>query len=186
MITRQATARGNRKPPTNLGSKAFIANKYAYYKWLREEAPVYKGKISIINAYFLSRYDDCVHMLKDPRFIRNRTTATGGGRSPFPLPKSIALIANNMILEDEPEHRRLRNLVHKAFTPHALARLEERIEHLTHELLDAAEKQGSVDLIRAYCLPIPITVISEMVGVSDQDMPRFRNSIRVMTGWDHN
>jgi cytochrome P450 len=187
MITSKALTRSDIKQPINLSSKEVVANKYAYYRWLREEAPVYKGKISIINAYFLSRYDDCVQMLKDPRFVRNRTTATGGRRLPFPTPKSVSLIAHSMILEDEPGHRRLRNLVHKAFTPHALARLEERIERLTQELLDDAEKQGTVDLIRAYCLPIPVTVISEMVGVADQDMPRFRNSIGVLTdgltGW---
>ena len=65
------------KHPVNLNNKDFINNKYAYYKWLRENAPVYKGKLMIVNMYFLSRYDDCVSLLKDPRFVRNRTTATG-------------------------------------------------------------------------------------------------------------
>jgi cytochrome P450 len=175
------------KKPINLGSSVFHANLFAYYAWLREKAPVYKGKISVITAYLLSRYDDCVHMLKDPRFVRNRTTLTGGSRLPFPMPKSVSLIAQSMILEDEPAHRRLRTLVHKAFTPRALARLEQRIEQLTHALLDEAQQRGTVDLIQAYALPIPVTVIREMVGIAEEDMPRFRNSIRVlsdgMSGW---
>jgi cytochrome P450 len=130
-----------------------------------------------------------VNILKDDRFVRNRTTATGGGsRLPFLMPKSVALMAQSMIIEDEPEHRRLRNLVHKAFTPRALARLETRIEELTHELLDKAEKQGTVDLMRAYALPIPVTVIAEMMGVSQADMPKFRDSLSVLTdgmsGWN--
>lgn len=187
MIASTKLTRSDIQEPLNLTSKAFIANKYAYYRWLREEAPVYKGKISIINVYLLSRYDDCVHMLKDPRFVRNRTTATGGSRSPFPLPKSVELMAQSMITADEPEHRRLRNLVHKAFTPRALAKLTARIERLTHELLDRAEKQGIVDLIPAYALPIPVTVISEMMGVSDEEMPRFRSGMKVLSeglsGW---
>jgi cytochrome P450 len=182
MITTKALTRSDIKQPINLGSKAFVANKYAYYKWLREEAPVCKGKITVINVYLLSRYEDCVSMLKDQRFVRNRTTATGGGRLPFPTPKTISLVAQNMILEDEPQHRRLRNLVHKAFTPRALARLEGRIEHLTHELLDVAEKQGDVDLIQSYALPIPVTVIRELVGVSDEDMPKFKNGVKVLSG----
>lgn len=177
------------KHPIDISSRSFVEHKYAYYRWLREEAPVYKGKLSIISAYFLSRYGDCVAMLKDPRFVRNRTTITGGSsRLPFPMPKSIALMAHSMIIEDEPEHRRLRNLVHKAFTPRALARLEDRIELLTNELLDKAEPQGVVDLMEAYALPIPVTVIKELVGVSDADMPRFRNGIRVLSegfsGWN--
>ncbi len=121
MITANALTRSDIKEPINLSSKEVSAKKYAYYQWLREETPVYRGKISLITAYFLSRYDDCVQMLKDPRFVRNRTTATGGRRMPFPMPKSVALIAQNMILEDEPAHRRLRTLVHQAFTPRALA-----------------------------------------------------------------
>lgn len=187
MVATQEFIVGSLKEPINLSSKAFIANKFAYYRWLREEAPVCKGKLSIINAYLVSRYDDCVSVLKDPRFVRNRTTATGGGRLPFPAPKYISLISQSMILEDEPEHRRLRNLVHKAFTPRALARLDERIDELTHQLLDAAEAQGTVDLMPAYALPIPVTVISEMVGVAEADMPKFRNSVRVLSnglsGW---
>jgi cytochrome P450 len=150
---------------------------------------VYKGKLSIITIYLLSRYDDCVALLKDPRFVRDRTTVTGGNnRLPIPVPKSISLLAKSMILEDEPEHRRLRNLVHMAFTPRALARLEGRITQLTHDLLDAAEAQGNVDLMQAYALPIPVTVIRELVGVSDADMPRFRSGIRVLSeglsGWN--
>jgi cytochrome P450 len=188
MITAARLARGNVRQPINIGSKEFVANKFAYYAWMREEAPVCKGKFGVMKVYLLSRYDDCVSMLKDTRFVRNRTTATGGSRLPFPAPKSVALIAQNMIFEDEPEHRRLRHLVHKAFTPRALARLEERIDQLTHQLLDAAEGQGEVDLIQSYALPIPVTVISEMVGVADEDMPKFRNGVKVlsqgMSGWN--
>ncbi len=166
------------KHPINLMGKEFAANRYDYYRWLREEAPVYKGKMMMMKIYMLSRHEDCVNMLKDERFVRNRSTATGGGRMPFPLPKHVALMAQSMILEDEPEHRRLRNLVHKAFTPRALRKLETRIEALTHELLDAAEAQGTVDLKEHYASPIPVTVIGEMVGVKDDEVKQFANVIR--------
>ncbi len=189
MFSRKKQAAITFKQPVSLTNKEFVNNKYAYYRWMREEAPVCKGKIAMVmNVYMLSRYDDCVNLLRDPRFVRNRTTATGGRRMPFPMPKSIALMAQSMILEDEPEHRRLRNLVHKAFVPRALAKLEDRIEQLTHDLLDKAEKESTVDLMKAYSLPIPVTVISEMVGVSDEDMPKFSNSLKVLTdgfsGWN--
>jgi cytochrome P450 len=189
MATHAALDRTTIKHPIDISSPAFIQHKELYYRWLREEAPVYKGKLSVLGVYLLSRYDDCVAMLKDPRFVRDRTTVTGGkNRLPFPVPKAISLVARSMILEDEPEHRRLRNLVHKAFTPRALARLEGRITQLTHELLEAVESQGTVDLMQVYALPIPVTVIQELVGVSDADMPRFRSGIRVLsegfTGWN--
>lgn len=175
------------KTPPDLNSKAFAEHKYEYYRWLREEAPVFKGKLSVLNVYVLSRYEDCVSMLKDPRFVRNRTTATGGGRLPFPVPKSVQLMSQSMITEDEPDHRRLRNLVQQAFTRGSLAKLSARIEVLTNELLDVAEAQGTVDLKQVYALPIPVRVIQEMVGVSDEDMPRFKDGMSAMkdgfSGW---
>ena len=157
----------------NLGTQAFADRKYEIYEWLREEAPLYRGKVAILKVVLLSRYDDCIALLKDPRFVRNRTTATGGGRLPFPMPRRLALLANSMIVEDDPAHRRLRGLVNSAFKPGAIARIEARVERLTHELLDVAEKEGRVDLQSAYALPIPVTVIRELVGVDDADMPVF-------------
>lgn len=169
------------KTPVNVISQAFVNNKYGYYKWLRENEPVHKGKLSILNINLLSRYEDCVNILKDPRIVRNRTTATGGGRFPIPLPKSVNLMIKSMINEDEPEHRRLRNLVHKAFTPKRLAYLDGRINDLTHELLDRAEQEKEVDLIQAYALPIPVTVIGEMMGVSPDEVPEFAQYMTALT-----
>ena len=82
--------------PIDLGGADFSRNKYAYYPWILEEAPVCVGKVSLLKVFMLSRYDDCVELLRDPRFVRNRTTATGGSRLPFPVPKSVALIATSM------------------------------------------------------------------------------------------
>jgi cytochrome P450 len=82
-----------------------------------EEAPVSTGKISLLKLTLAARYDDCGTVLTDDRFIRNRGRARGKGTRPlpFPLPKSLAAVARSMILEDDPEHRRLRNLVNRAF-----------------------------------------------------------------------
>ena len=174
------------KLPLDLNSKEFANNKYEYYKWMREESPVLHSKISIIDTYILSRYDDCVNLLKDPRFVRNRTTATGGSRLPFPMPKSVGFMVHSMINEDDPDHRRLRNLVHQAFTRHSLEKMSARIEELTNDLLDQAEAKsrtaGAVDLKEAYALPIPVTVIQEMVGVDDEDMPKFKDGLSALTG----
>jgi cytochrome P450 len=172
----------------NLNSRAFTDRPFEHYAWLREHAPAYDGRVSVLRAVLLSRYDDCVAMLKDPRFVRNRGTVMGGRRTPIPLPRSAALLAESMIVDDDPGHRRVRSLVQKAFTSRSLAGLDVRVERLTHQLLDQAEKRGTVDLIEAYALPIPVTVIRELIGVSEEDMPRFRGSLRVlsegMTGWN--
>ncbi|MGV3526267.1 MAG: cytochrome P450 family protein [Candidatus Sericytochromatia bacterium] len=169
------------KHPINLLSRDFQAHKISTYAWLREHAPVYKGKFSLLNVYFVSRYGDCVSLLKDSRFVRNRSHAIGGGRFPFPIPKVLNLLADNMILADEPQHRRLRNLVHQAFTPRALTHLQTRIDTLSLQWLDALEGRDQVDLIADYALPIPVTVIGEMVGIEPEDRAVFRQAVEAVT-----
>ena len=184
----------NLKFPFKITSKHFAKNKNAYYQWLRENEPVHFSRYFMMKVCLLSRYEDCVSLLKDPRFVRNRHTATGGSKLPFPIPmaKSLQALSESMITEDDPEHRRLKSLVHKAFTSRAINQLGERIECLTHELLDKAEAEstanGSVDLMQAYSLPIPVTVISEMMGIEAEDMPKFIRGMKVLsegvTGWN--
>lgn len=177
--------------PVDISSKDFARNKYEYYRQMREQVPVCQGKISFLKAYFLSRYEDCVSLAKDSRFVRNRTNATGGGRLPFPVPKAVTLLSQNMLTEDEPDHRRLRNLVQQAFTQGQLNKLEARIEAITNQLLDrilgSIESGETVDIKLAYALPIPVTVIQEMIGVAKVDMPIFREGMAAMkdgfSGW---
>ena len=78
--------------PPDLTSKEFANNKYEYYKWLRQEAPVAHCNYITGKAYVISRYEDCVALLKDPRVIRdNRTIDTSTPLLPafIPLPRVI-------------------------------------------------------------------------------------------------
>ncbi len=170
--------------PPDLMSKEFANNKYEYFKWMRTEAPVAHCKYVIGKAYVVSRYEDCVALLKDPRVVRDNRTIDIS--SPFlpsfiPLPKSTDLLLHSMIGSDDPDHKRLRSLVHQAFTRKSMSELSDRIDKLTNDLLDKAEAkskaEGSVDLKEVFALPIPVTVIQEMVGVPDKDMPRFYKGI---------
>ena len=170
------------KLPLNLGGVDFNSNKQAYYRWLREERPVIETSVSFFKIFMVSRYQDCVDILKDDRFVRD----TGKGLPiPVPLPKAVKLLIKSMINKDGAKHRRLRNLVHMAFTPRRLDPLEGRIERLTKGLLDnlqATTDPGStVDLMEAYSLPIPVTVIAEMVGVDPSEVPKLANYISTLS-----
>ena len=81
---------------------------------------------------------------------------------------------------DPPDHTRLRALVHKAFTPRLIENMRERIRSLTDELLDAVEARGRMDLIRDFALPLPTTIIAEMLGVPARDRT---GSIAGRTPW---
>lgn len=79
-----------------------------------------------------------------------------------------------MLDQDDPNHARLRALVHRAFTPARIERLKSRIVTLAGELLDKVQAQGELELIRDFALPLPLTVIGELLGVSAEDRVRFQ------------
>jgi hypothetical protein len=74
---------------------------------------------------------------------------------------------------DPPDHTRLRRLVSKAFTARTIARLEPRIRAITDELLTAAGEAGHLELVSQLAYPLPVRIISEMLGVPVSDHPRF-------------
>lgn len=91
------------KQPIKPTSKHYLARQSEYHQWMRTQAPVCTGKVLWMRTYFVSNYEDCNFVLKDPRFVRNRTTATGGSRLPFPvpMPKTLKLLSGSMITDDE-------------------------------------------------------------------------------------
>lgn len=175
-----ATVTKKFKTPIKVGTQDFHKDRLEIYNYLLEHDPVSQMKVSVLKMWGVARYDDCMTVLKSPHMFRDRSRATGkGGTFPFPLPKHVQRVAISMITTDDPEHRRLRNLVHKAFTPRSLQKIAERVEEITHELLDNAS--GTVDLMQVYSLPIPVTVIREMLGIEQEDMDDLRNAINYLT-----
>jgi cytochrome P450 len=84
-----------------------------------------------------------------------------------------------MIGADEPDHRRLRSLVDQAFQRQNIAQLRPRIGELTHQQLDrvrqiAARNGGQVDLIEHLARPVPLAVICELLGLPEEDRPKFK------------
>lgn len=78
-----------------------------------------------------------------------------------------------MLDVDPPDHGRLRGLVHKGFTPRRIDQMADRVERLAEELLSRIGTRGTFDLLRDYALPIPSTIISEMLGIPASDQDRF-------------
>ena len=160
----------------NIASSEFKANPYPFYARLRAEAPVYSVRLPDgQTAWLISRYDDVVAVLKDERFAKNRWKAlTPAQVAKLPwVPKTFMPLTRNMLDLDGADHTRLRSLVHKAFTPRLVENMRERVLALTEEFLDAVQQRGKLDLIRDYALPLPTTIISQMLGIPKQDQHRF-------------
>jgi cytochrome P450 len=80
----------------------------------------------------------------------------------------------NLLMVDTPDHTRLRSLVSKAFTPRMIEHLRPQIQQITDDLLDTVQGQGAMDLIADFAYPLPLTVISDLLGIAVTDRPRFR------------
>jgi cytochrome P450 len=89
------------------------------------------------------------------------------------MPGSFRLMANNMLLKDEPDHRRLRKLVDQAFQRRHVRDMRGDIERLADRLLDDFEGRAEVDLVSLFLRRLPLAVICELLGLPDQDRQIF-------------
>lgn len=154
-------------------------NPIAFSARLREQGPLVRitGFLGMGEAWMATTYNDAIAILKDPRFVKD-IQKTG---LPDEMRKEDTSLINHflafrrdMLTVDPPDHTRLRGLVSKAFTPRMIEQLRPRIQQITDELLDAVQTQGKMDLITDFAFPLPITLISEMLGIPAADRPQFR------------
>ena len=164
----------------DLASPAFKANPYPFYARLRAEVPVWRVTLGDRRtAWLVTRYEDVARVLKDDTFAKDKLNAMDPeqrAKTPW-VPGFLKPLERNMLDLDDPDHVRLRALVSKAFTPRLIERLRGRIDALCEELLDAMERErkrkGGTDLVASYALPLPATVIAELLGVPAEDRARF-------------
>ena len=145
-------------------------NPYPAYAALREKGQAHRSRL--LNAWIFGHYRDVDVILRDwQRFSSDgRKAKRPGKRTVIPDPGA----SPSMLSLDPPDHRRLRGLVSKAFTPRAVNALEPHIRSLMHELLDGVDNLSGFDLMDAVARPLPVIVIAEMLGVPPEDRPRFR------------
>ncbi|MGV2966938.1 cytochrome P450 [Paenibacillus sp. FSL L8-0435] len=148
-------------------TKEFTHNPYPVYEKLRKDEPVFRimfphGEF----GWIITRYEDAVQILKDPRFSKDMVRRYGA--------QNQSIFSNNMLFSDPPDHKRLRGLVQKAFTPKLVADMRSHIQDIADELLDNLPSQEKMNLIDDFAFPLPIIVISEILGVPLEDRDKFR------------
>ncbi|MEU0834395.1 cytochrome P450 [Streptomyces sp. NPDC005969] len=145
---------------------AFVADPFPLYRRLREDGPVRRVVIAGgLEAWLVTRYEDGLVALSDPRLssdVRDASDPQLIQRLPATERESML---RNMLRSDPPDHTRLRRLVSKAFTARRVAELQPRVQVIADRLLDAIMPVGHADLVKDFALPLPVTVISELLGV---------------------
>ncbi|MFG2303281.1 cytochrome P450 [Actinacidiphila glaucinigra] len=149
---------------------AFVADPFPLYRELRQEGPVRRAVVQgELEAWLVTRYEDGLAALTDPRLSSDvRDAADPRLMARLPTTERESMI-RTMLRADPPDHTRLRRLVSKAFTARRVAELEPRVQAIADELLDAIVPAGRADLVEDFAVPLPVTVISELLGVPVSD-----------------
>src|SRR5215469_15877095 len=148
-----------------LADPANLPDPYPVLAGLRDASPFaeFDGAFVVVG-----RHADCSAVLRDPNASSQRDKSLLAGPTPRrrrDRPSFLSL--------DPPDHTRLRRLVNKAFTPRTVARLEPRIRAITGDLLSAAAAAGQLEVVSQLAYPLPVRIISELLGVPVEDHPRF-------------
>jgi cytochrome P450 len=161
----------------DLYSQATKDNPYPVFAAMRQNDPVFcqPGINRNVMIWFLTRYEDVEAMLRDDtRFVRDESILSprGPDHQPDPLDE---LLNNHMLNKDGADHRRLRALAGRAFTPARIRALRPDVQELAEDLVAAVRSRGQMDLIADYAFQLPTIVISELLGVPVDDRERFKD-----------
>ncbi len=171
------TASAGQLETTDLADPVMFSDPYPRYEELRRRAPVSRAFSKQLlggTGYMLTRHEHVLVLHNDVRFSSD-PTSQGSSFLMRHLPRMFRLLMSSMVYKDDPDHARLRRLVNKAFTPRMVQQMTGEIERIVAQLLDKAEQRASetVDLVADVAVPLPLSVISSMLGVGDEDRDEF-------------
>ncbi len=176
---------------TGLFNEAFVANPFPLFTQLRSKGAVVAmpmpGREST-SLWMITRLEEAVQVLKNKVFTVDPTTISYTADQQFDqqLPPRVGvlggLLTHSMIAVDEPDHRRLRSLVSKAFTPKYIQSLRPSIQKIADNLLDRVQDQGHMNLVNEYAFPLPINVTSNMLGVPSEGRGLIREWSKLFSG----
>ena len=174
----------NRNTQAEIFDPAFTEAPYPTYAAWREEGPVHRtGLPDGLPLWLVTRYEDARRILKDHRrFVKNPVSVMTEEQlgKMTQASEKMRPFMHHLLAVDVPDHTRLRKLVQKAFTPRFVEERRGRVQQIADELLDQVEERTrrtgrrEMNLIDDYAFPLPITVISEMLGIPYEDREDFR------------
>jgi cytochrome P450 len=146
----------------------FHEDPYPYYRRLRDEVPLYHNED--LKFWAVSRHTDVVQGFRNSTSLSNKH---GVSLDPISRNEHAHKVMSFLALDD-PGHLRLRTLVSKGFTPRRIRELEGRVTEIAVQHLDAALQSETFDYVDDFAGKLPMDVISELMGVPDEDRVRIR------------
>ena len=156
----------------SLLDKSYFQNPFPLFHELRSRAPIFRSEV--IGGWIITRHEDCDAVLKDSETFssKGRITHLLNQLGPDIQPELQLLhfhFARGLAHSDAPEHRRLRGLLARAFTPKMIEGLRPRIREIIDQKVSTLDSES--DLIGDLLTPIPARVVGELLGSSEKDIP---------------
>src|SRR5262245_34859959 len=168
------------------------ADPYPLYRRLRDEAPVHHSEKR--RVWSVTRYDDVMHVLKSPEIFSSRAMFTmlmAGGSEKIQISwQTIPFLwnmvwklclnplefakARNLIAEDGERHSSMRAVVNRGFTPRQISAWEPRVRELCEQYVAPLRRGEPFDLMADLAVPVPVTIIAEMLGFPSSRLPDFK------------
>src|SRR5262245_4649177 len=156
-------------------SQAYFRNPAAEIDKLRAAGPVVEVRFPMIGKVWTTTTQDLTdRVLKDSDTFTIRNSIGGVAGLRWWMPRIVRTLANHMLSKDEPDHKRLRDIVDEAFRRRAVLEMELRILAIADELADELFAEGSpADLVDRYARKLPLSVICELLGLPFADRRKF-------------
>lgn len=150
-------------------TKERLIDPYPDYKNWRENNPIWWAED--VNAWVVSRYKDVHIVLKNPKLFSS--AAMGERDHEISLP---------LLTDDPPRHTKLRAIMNKAFTSRAIKLMENEVRNMSNDLLDKLDISKPVDIAHEFTIPLPISVISQLMGIPFERKDDFKRWSDALTG----
>ena len=156
-------------------SQAYFRNPAAEIEKLRSAGPVVEVQFPMVGKVWTTTTQDLAdRVLKDSETFTIRDGIGGVAGLLWWMPRIVRTLANHMLSKDEPDHKRLRDIVDEAFRRRAVLEMEPRILAIADELAGELFAEGSpTDLVERYARKLPLSVICELLGLPLEDRPKF-------------
>lgn len=165
-------------PVLNTSDPEYARDPYAVLAPIAESGPVARVVLDGLPVWLVTGYDEAQSVMSSPRMSNDGIKNAGpAARSVFWTGAADRGLQSHMGRLDPPDHTRLRGLVQQTFTPRRVAALEPWIRKIARDLIAEFPSGGDheIDLMSAYALPLPITVIAELLGIDPAERPDFRH-----------
>ena len=163
----------------DVNSRAFHENPGETYSAMWNAGGIVSIRLPLVGRTWLAaRSDLCREILRDSELFSREPERAGlkdTSQIPFWFPGVVRNLAHNMLMYDEPEHRRLRRLVEGALARRNVSGLRAGMEDTAEMLLDRLDESSSVDIVEAYTRELPMIVICELLGIGGDERERAKS-----------